>query len=306
MSMAKRIEDVLPEVIVRPQRLSPSDLKLVRSKRGDGNRLGFAILLLHFRTHGRFPHAESELDPELFADVMAQLGIASLLLPLMVTDRTAERHRAEIRELLGFREATVADADGVTEWLRDHAVADTRDICQLTALLEDRCRVLRIEPPAPDRVERIVRGALSAYDAWFCDTVHARLSATTRIRLDALLRPAATESQQADGTAAAQLMSLRSDPGGPSVNSLQTEMAKLDIIRKLELPTDLFEHVKPHEIERYRQRVAVEAPYELRRHAEPFRLTALAAFAHLRGRSLIDGLVDLLIETIHCCRLRGP
>jgi hypothetical protein len=154
--MAKRIEDVLPEVIVRPQRLSPSDLKLVRSKRGDGNRLGFAILLLHFSTHGRFPRAESELDPELFADVMAQLGIASMLLPLMVTDRTAERHRAEIRELLGFREATVADAEGLTEWLRDHAVADTRDICQLTALLEDRCRALQIEPPAPDRVERIV------------------------------------------------------------------------------------------------------------------------------------------------------
>jgi hypothetical protein len=37
----------------------------------------------------------------------------------------------------------------------------------------------------------------------------------------------------------------------------------------------------------------------LRRHADPFRLTALAAFAHLRGRSLTDGLVDLLIETIH-------
>jgi hypothetical protein len=304
MSMAKRIENALPEVIVRQQRLNPADLALVRNKRRDGNRLGFAILLLHFRTHGRFPRAESELDPEVFADVMAQLGIASTPIPLMVTDRTVERHRAEIRELLGFREATVADAKALTEWLRDHAVADTRDIYQLTALLEDRCRELQIEPPAPDRAERVVRGALSAYDERFCDAIHGRLSAATRVRLDALLRPAVTESkppagQQADGTAAAQLMLLRSDPGGPSVSSLQTEMAKLDIIRKLELPTDLFEQVKPHEIERYRQRVAVEAPYELRRHAEPIRLTALAAFAHLRGRSLIDGLVDLLIETIH-------
>jgi hypothetical protein len=81
------------------------------------------------------------------------------------SDRTAERYRAEISELLGFREATVADAEGLTEWLRDHAVADTRDICQLTALLKDCCRALRIQPPAPDRVERIVRGALSVYDA---------------------------------------------------------------------------------------------------------------------------------------------
>jgi len=41
------------------------------------------------------------------------------------------------------------------------------------------------------------------------------------------------------------------------------------------------------------------APYELRRHPEAARLTWRAAFAHLRGRTLIDDLVDLLIETIH-------
>ena len=95
------------------------------------------------------------------------------------------------------------------------------------------------------------------------------------------------------------LMRLRADPGGPSVNSLQTEMAKLATIRDIGLPAHLFDGVSPHEIERYHQRVAVEAPYELRRHAVPLRLTALAAFAHLRGRAVTDGLVDLLIETIH-------
>ena len=94
-------------------------------------------------------------------------------------------------------------------------------------------------------------------------------------------------------------MHLRSDPGGPSVNSLQAELAKLDLIRKLDLPANLFDEVLPHEVERYCQRFTVEAPYELRRHPEPLRMTGLAAFAHLRGRSLTDGLVDLLIETIH-------
>ena len=51
-------------------------------------------------------------------------------------------------------------------------------------------------------------------------------------------------------------------------------------------------------MERYRRRVAVEAPHELRRHPQPARLTRLAAFAYLRGRSLTHDLVDLLIETI--------
>jgi hypothetical protein len=45
--------------------------------------------------------------------------------------------------------------------------------------------------------------------------------------------------------------------------------------------------------------VSVEAPYELRRHPQAVRLTWLAAFVHLRMRTLTDDLVDLLIETIH-------
>ena len=44
---------------------------------------------------------------------------------------------------------------------------------------------------------------------------------------------------------------------------------------------------------------AVESPYELRRHATPLRLTLLAAFGLLRKRELTDGLVDLLLATVH-------
>ena len=76
-------------------------------------------------------------------------------------------------------------------------------------------------------------------------------------------------------------------------------MAKLDLIRQLELPPGLFDHTSAQELERYRQRVAVEASFELRRHPEPMRFTWLAAFAYVRGRSITDSLVDLLIETIH-------
>ena len=52
-------------------------------------------------------------------------------------------------------------------------------------------------------------------------------------------------------------------------------------------------------LQAYRQRVAVEEPYELRRHAVPLRMTLLAAYCLLRGRELTDILVDLLLELIH-------
>lgn len=284
--------------------LTPADRPLIAAK-SRANRLSFAVLLLFFRVHGRFPRAPEEIEPDAIANAERQLGngLAPGKFP-KISGRTGERHRAEIRTLLGFREATVADGKALTEWLRDHVVADSRDIDQLTNALEHHCRTLRMEPPGPDRIERIVRAALHAHDERFCAEIHGRLPPATQTRLDALLSPPATGPKPAandepDGYVPAVLMQLRSDPGGPSVASLQTELAKLTLVRKLGLPADLFHQARPHEMERYRQRVAVEAPYELRRHAEPFRLTALAAFTHLRGRSLTDGLVDLLIETIH-------
>jgi Domain of unknown function (DUF4158) len=102
----------------------------------------------------------------------------------------AMRERAEIRALFDFREATVADAAALGTWLRDHAVAQSRDHDRLTAEMEARCRVLRIEPPTPDRVERIVRGAVRAYEDRFAATIHGRLAPEVRARLDALLQPA--------------------------------------------------------------------------------------------------------------------
>src|SRR5271169_2052608 len=81
--------------------------------------------------------------------------------------------------------------------------------------------------------------------------------------------------------------------------SMQEELAKLELIRGIDLPADLFNHASPRDLERCRRRVAVEAPHELRRHPDAARITWLAAFVYLRARSLTDDLVDLLIETIH-------
>jgi len=261
--------------------LPPSDLALVMTKH-HGNRLGFAMLLAFFRNRGRFPRIASEIDPLLVEEIAQQLAI---VVPPgfapSLAGRTAERHRAEIRALAGFREATVADAERLEDWLRDYSTAVGAVPDQLVALLERRCRELSIEPPAADRVDRIVRAAIRAHDERLCACILNRLVPATRERLEALLRPAGDESKeppsdQSTGRMPALLLWLRGDPGKPSLVSVQDALAKLELIREIGLPADLFNGALPHEIERYRRRVGVEAPYELRRHPEAGRLTWLA------------------------------
>ena len=268
------------------------------------NRLGFAVLLLFFRANGRFPEA-SEIHPSIVARIAEQLGTNNgPILDQAWHSRTGKRHRAEIRVLFGFREPTVADAEEMAAWLRDHAVAHSRDPDYLAGALKAHCRSSSIEPPRPERIDRIARAAARAYEDRFCETIRDRMMPVTHARLEALLQPVGSEIEaegmaELSSSARAVINLLRDDPGRASVKSLRQEMAKLDLIRQLDLPPDLFDHTSIQELERYRQRVAVEASFELRRHPEPMRLTWLAAFAYVRGRAITDGLVDLLIETIH-------
>ena len=284
--------------------MTPSDRALVMTKH-HANRLSFGVLLAFFRDHGRFPRIAAEVDRPVVEEVARQLAIG---VPgdfsLKLSERTAERHRAEIRTALGFREATIADAEGLEAWLRDQIPSVGAIPPQLNALLEAQCRELSIESPAPDRVDRIVRAATHAHDEGFCAGILDRLTSGTRERLEALLRPGKVapndpEADSATQPAPALLLQLRGDPGRPGLAGVQEGLARLELIREVALPPDLFDGVLPHELERYRRRVMTEAPYELRRHPEAARLAWLAVFVHLRGRTLTDDLIDLLIETIH-------
>lgn len=284
--------------------LTPADQALVVTK-NSANRLGFAVLFLFYRTHGRFPKKPTDIDEGIVEQVARQLGTElDDHTWYDTTSRTWKRHRAEIRALLGFREATVADAELLESWLRDQIPAVGAIPDQLAALVETRCRELSIESPTPDRVDRIVRAAIHAHDGHFYAAVLGRLAPETRKRLEALLRAAENDpdspvSDPPSQPEPALLVRLRSDPGRPGVAGVQDELAKLELIRQIELPPGLFDGVLPHELDRYRRRISAEAPYELRRHPEAARLTWLAVFVHLRSRTLTDGLIDLLIETIH-------
>lgn len=160
--------------------LVPSERELVMTK-NRANRLGFAILLTFFRERGRFPRDETEVEAHGIAALCKQLDVpAPIDGEAFLTGRTAERLRAEIRVHFGFREATVADAEMLTDWLRDHVAGEAGgDIEPMIERLAARCRELAIEPPTTDRMERLARSALRAHEERFHNSVFERLPPVT-------------------------------------------------------------------------------------------------------------------------------
>ena len=117
-----------------------------------------------------------------------------------------------------------------------------------------------------------------------------RLDAGMRERLGALL------ADDGDGTAYAR---LAADPGRVGLESLLAEIAKLEQLRALALPSDLLRGLHPDQAKRFRRRAAVESAWELRRHPERIRLPLLAFWCAPREAEIVDGLVELLIQVTH-------
>jgi len=281
--------------------LRAADRALLGNKTG-ATRLGFAVLLKLFQAEGRFPRRAEDVPAAAIEVIAGQVGVAAAAWQgYDWRGRTVEYHRAQVRAALGFREAALDDAEALGRWLDGQVLALERRPDRLLAAARERCRSQKLEPPSPERLERLVRSVLHRHEDAFCTALLTRLPPEAAAGLDALLRPPVPGKAGGDADEARPppLLALRNGTGQPSLQSVGEEAAKLACIRSINLPAGLFDGVPSRVLLAYRRRVGAEELHELRRHPDPIRLTLLAAFCHVRGREIADTLTDLLITTVH-------
>ncbi|NJP07572.1 MAG: DUF4158 domain-containing protein [Chloroflexaceae bacterium] len=99
--------------------LTDEERALVQATRADHTCLGFAVLLTCFQVEGRFPTNRHDVPPAVVAFLAQQLEVAPECLDQYDRQgRVSHYHHAQIHERLGFREATVQDADDLTTRLQ--------------------------------------------------------------------------------------------------------------------------------------------------------------------------------------------
>jgi hypothetical protein len=136
------------------------ELKQLSGRRG-ATKLGFALLLRFYAVYGRFPAGRSEIPDQAVAHVARLVDVPAAELGFYEWDgRTIKAHRADIRRYFGFRECSAADADKAAEWLAANVCEKERQADQVREELLVHLRGARIEPPARDRVRRIIGTAL--------------------------------------------------------------------------------------------------------------------------------------------------
>jgi TnpA family transposase len=294
------------------------ELDQLSGRRG-ATKLGFALLLRFYALNGRFPTGRAEFPDQVVAYVARLVDVPAAELGLYEWDgRTIKDHRKDIRKYFGFRECSLTDSDKAAAWLAAEVCEKERQVDRVRAELLAHLREERIEPPARDRIRRIIGTALRQAEQTHTSRISSRIPAAAIPRLLALIAKSADpgdepEDQVEDGAlfGAAQAVGvdafavIREEPGNVSVKTIEREVFKLNAIRKVGLPDDLFADVAPKVLASWRARVAAEAPSHLRSHPHDIKMTLLAAYLYCRSREITDTLVDLLIATVHRINARA-
>ena len=277
--------------------LEAEDRKVIFRKKG-ANRLGFALLLKFFQREGRFPEKRNEIPKIVQTFVAEQLGLpADLYQAYNWQSRSTKRHRAEIRELTGFRPMRMSDFDELRQWLINDVLPQEVDERPIKQALYRELQARKIEPPTYAQVARLLNSAQRQFEVQLCASIQEKLSESCRKELDALT--GTQEDSYLLNPEEIPLNQLKEEAGAVSLKSLKAELAKLELVEKVGLSEDLLSHLCDSIVERYRLRVETESLTELRRHPAPIRYTLLAAFCWLRSQEIIDNVIELLIQLVH-------
>ena len=301
-----------PEELIEYWTLLPNELTLIKGKTAP-NRLGLAMMLKFYQYEGQFPTDKAEVPTQVIRYLAQQLKIEpNHLENYDFAGRSIKAHRVTIRDFLGFRDATLSDQKALKIWLEDQVLAYELKIESLLDAATTHLRWQKIEPPTPERLERLVRSVIRSFEEKLFSEIAQKIPIAVREKLDGLLKtsPSEIEENAVSQAQETELSSenpysqptitiLKTDPGRLGLDSWTKEGDKLQQLRQLNLPSDLFPGISPKILEIYKQRVAVEPPRELRRHPDNRRYTLLSAFCWLRLREITDNLVELLILIVH-------
>lgn len=268
----------------------------------DKGRLGFAVQLKFMELHGRFPESHDEIDPNAVQWMAVQLRtMAEMLSSYELDGRQGQRHRRTIRVFLDFRPTNGTDLQRLSQWLGEEVLPFDPQARHGRDMAHDWCRAQRLEPPAGDHLDRVIRSSVHSYQTGQQAIIHARLSADNKSAIDRLLAADDTDSNQAQSeeSTAISFSDLKTDPGKASLDSLLDAIAKLKCINDIGLAPTVFQDVPAKFIDQFRQRCAAESIRELRRHPAAIRYSMVAMFCWRRQQQLIDALIDLLIQIIH-------
>jgi TnpA family transposase len=266
---------------------SDDDLTLIKQRRRNHNRLGFAVQLAYLRFPGRTWAANEEVSPLLVSYVASQLKVNPMSIVQYGQDREATRyeHLAELEKVCGFRPFTKREYRELAVWLLPIARKTDTGTVLVSSLIEEM-RSRKIIIPALSTVERLGWETRRRAQRLVYRQLTVGLTDLQRTQLKALLTVPAASRQTI-------LVWLRQPPGTASPTTFQKVIERLQWIRSLSLDPQVAAEVHHNRLQQMAREGAHTTAQRLVRFHDDRRDATLVAFLLLTAEELTDTALDM-------------
>ena len=267
--------------------LTNEQLAVVETK-SFSTKLYFALLLKFYERHHLFFDTPSEINHRAIRIIAKQLDLPLDSLRNIVSGRTIERFRAEIRELFQSHGITRAHEEQIRQWLVSQIFPkqeiNPAQLFNKTILFMQQAKMERI---SDIYVQRIINSSKQQYETDVFQQICDGLSDEAKAYLDGLLL--STDNQ------ISRFALMKRWPRGLSLDTILSESDKLRFFKLLNLPKYL-ETIPSKQLYRHYRNICTKYPSSIKLMPENNRHALLAIFALVRQRQITDTLVDLLIR----------
>jgi TnpA family transposase len=274
------------EDLIRHYTFSESDLSLMRQRRGNANRLGFAVQLSYMRYPGIMlplnvqPHTkvlnivaeQLRVSPELWADYGQRA-------------ETRREHLLELQRIFGFQPFSAQHYRSHVANLEGTASQTDKGIV-LACILVAGLRSENVLLPSVAVIERMCAEAITRANRHIYAALTEDLSDEHRDRLDALLR-------KRDNGRTTQLAWLRQSPAKPNSRQMLEHIERLKTWQSLNLPTGIDRQVHQNRLLKIAREGGQMTPADLAKFETKRRYATLVAVAVESMATVTDEIIDL-------------
>ena len=272
--------------LIRHYTFNESDWALIRQRRGDANRLGFAVQLCLLRYPGYALAPDGAIAEPVIQWIASQIkSDPSAWRKYGERDETRREHFQELRGYLGLSAFGLSDFRILVKTLAELAIQiDKGVVLAAHALVALRQR--KVILPTINVVERACAEAITRANRGIYRALTQPLTAQHRQRLDELLKikPASNMTW---------LVWLRQSPLKPNSRYMLEHIERLKTFQAIALPDGIGRHIHQNRLLKIAREGGQMTPQDLGKFESERRYATLVALTLESTATLIDEIIDL-------------
>ncbi|WP_445302281.1 Tn3 family transposase [Microcoleus sp. F4-D5] len=279
-----------PMQLARYFHLDDTDLESVLIRRGNHNRLGFALQLVSVRFLGTFLENPIDVLPGVITHIATQLGIADIECLPRYLERTVTHweHQGEIQQRYGYRDFSGQPGHWqLIRWLYGRAWVGSESPSVLFDLVTARLVEHKILLPGVTVLERLVASIRERTAKRLWRMLSKIPSSEQRFKLEALLLPD-------EKTWYTPLDQLRRSPTRHSAPALINALNRLVKVREVGINTLNFSSIPASRLKALARHAATIRVAAIARMPFERRIATLLAFIHILEAEAADETLDVL------------